>query len=163
EVHESSDGVSALQGGVPRTGSRTELAQENWTPSARLLSSAAGGLLALYGARRQDGIGSAMGVAGVTLAMRGITNLSARRLTGFGAGRRSVDIRKTITFGAPVERVFEYFSNWENWPAWMTHVREVRRTGTVGGDERTHWVVDGPGGLAISWDAITTKLVPNES
>lgn len=118
--------------------------------------------MALYGARRRDGVGSALGVAGLTLAARGMTNMSARRLTGVGAGRRSVDVRKTITIHAPVERVFEHFSQWENWPSWMTHVREVRRSGTVGGDERTHWVVDGPAGVPVSWNAITTKFVPNE-
>ncbi|HEU4630470.1 MAG TPA: SRPBCC family protein [Gemmatimonadaceae bacterium] len=162
EVHESAANVPALQGGRPRTGGRPEFAQENWTPAARLLAGAAGGTLALYAARRRDALGTLLGVGGVALAARGASNLSARRLTGVGAGRHAVRVRKTITINAPVERVFEHFAAWERWPSWMSHVREVRRTGTVGGDERTHWVVDGPAGVPIAWDAVTTRLLPNE-
>lgn len=163
QVHESAEGVSALQGGSRRDGRRSELAQENWTPAVRLLGGAVGGVLALYGASRGDRMGSALGLAGMGLAARGVTNLSARRLTGIGAGRRSVNVRKTITINAPVERVFEYFAEWERWPEWMSHVREVQRTGTVGGNERTHWVVDGPAGVPLRWNAMTTRFVHNEA
>jgi uncharacterized membrane protein len=37
-------------------------------------------------------------------------------------------------------------------------VREVRRTGP----DRTHWVVAGPGGTPIEWDAVVTKRMSNE-
>ena len=162
EVHASAEHVPALQGGLRRTGDRPELAQENWAPAARLLTGAAGSALALYAARRRDTLGTMLGVAGIALAARGATNLSVQRLTGVGAGRRAVDVQKTITVVAPVERVFAFFADWERWPTWMSHVREVRRTGTVGADVRTHWVVDGPAGVPLAWDAITTRLVPNE-
>lgn len=162
-VHEAADRVSALQGGVHRTGGRTPLAQENWTPAARVLTGAAGSALALYAARRRDRLATVLGVTGLALAARGATNLSTQRLTGVGAGRRAVDVRKTITIHAPVDRVFAHFADWERWPAWMTHVREVRPAGTVAGDTRTHWVVDGPAGVPVAWDAITTELVPNEA
>jgi len=49
----------------------------------------------------------------------------------------------------------------EHWPNWMSHVREVRSHGAsdaVG--ERTHWVVDGPAGTTVEWDAETTRFVP---
>ena len=32
----------------------------------------------------------------------------------------------------------------------------------IRGRERTHWIVDGPLGVPVSWDAITTGIVPNE-
>ena len=163
DAHESAEHVPALQGGTARTGGRLELAQENWSPAARLLTGAAGGALALYATRRRDTLGSLLGVAGLALAARGATNLSSQRLTGIGAQRRAVDVQKAITINAPVERVFEFFSAWENWPRWMSHVREVRRTGTVAGDDRTHWVVDGPAGVPIAWNAVTTKLVPDDT
>jgi uncharacterized membrane protein len=161
EVHESAEGVPGLQGGQERIGERPELAQENWAPAARLLTGAVGSALAIYGARRRDALGAALGLAGLALATRGATNRPAKRLAGV-AGRRAIDVRKTITVNAPVGRVFGFFSQWENWPRWMSHVREVRHAGTVGGDARTHWVVDGPAGVPIEWDALTTKLVPNE-
>jgi uncharacterized membrane protein len=163
EVHESATDVPALQGGTGRPRNVPDLAQENWTPAARFLTGAVGGALAVYAARRRDALGTVLGFAGLALATRGSTNLSTQRLTGVGAGRRAVDVQKTITVNAPVERVFDFFSAWENWPRWMSHVREVRRTGTLAGADRTHWVVDGPAGVPVTWDAVTTKLVPNEA
>ena len=44
----------------------------------------------------------------------------------------------------------------------MPHVREVTNRGMTNGRERTHWVVDGPLGVPVAWDAVTTKLVPDE-
>lgn len=162
EVHESAEHVPALQGGVRRKGMVSEFRQERWTPAARLFTTAAGGALALFAARRRSGAWPALGVAGLALATRGATNLSTQRLTGIRAGKRAVDVQKAITVSAPVEEVFAFFSHWENWPSWMKHVREVTRTGTVGGQARTHWVVDGPAGVPISWDAVVTEMVPNE-
>lgn len=80
------------------------------------------------------------------------------RLLRAGGGRRTVALRKTIFISAPVERVFDFFREFENYPAFMTRVRDVRE---VGGN-RTHWVVDGPEGITVEWDADTTKFVPNE-
>ncbi|HEX7123044.1 MAG TPA: SRPBCC family protein, partial [Gemmatimonadaceae bacterium] len=70
---------------------------------------------------------------------------------------------KTITIHAPIEQVWAYLTEWERFPQWMTHVREVRASGVPGSiGERTHWVVDGPAGTTVSWDAETTRLVQNE-
>src|SRR5688572_7413949 len=77
-------------------------------------------------------------------------------------GRRTMEIRESVTVDAPPGRVYTFLTEWEQWPQWMSHVREVTPRGRVGGRERTHWVVDGPLGVPVSWDAITTSLVPNE-
>ena len=45
---------------------------------------------------------------------------------------------------------------------WMPHVREVTNRGMTNGRERTHWVVDGPLGVPVAWDAVTTQLVPDQ-
>jgi uncharacterized membrane protein len=79
----------------------------------------------------------------------------ARRWSDTGEG---IEVVRTMTVEAPVERVFEFWSDFENFPRFMSHVREVRRTGP----DRTHWVVAGPGGTPIEWDAVVTKRVPNE-
>lgn len=161
EPHETADGVPALQGGVNRE-PRSELAQENWAPATRLLATAAGAALAVWGAQRKGLPAAAARFTGTALALRGLTNLPARRLTGIAAGRRAVTVQKAITVQAPLERVFEFFRQWENWPRWMSHVQEVRSAGTTGAQARTHWVVDGPVGTTVRWDALTTELVPNE-
>ena len=161
ELHETAEGIPALQGGVHRE-PRPELAQEHWAPGTRLVMGAAGSAVALWGLRRKGWPGMAARFAGAAVARRAITNMPVRRLTGVGAGRRAIDVQKSITVQAPVARVFAFFTEWENWPRWMSHVREVRSTGSVPGEDRTHWVVDGPAGTTVSWDAITTALVPNE-
>jgi uncharacterized membrane protein len=160
EPHATAEGVPALQGGVPRE-RRFELAQENWAPATRLIATAAGTALAVWGAQRKGVPALAARFVGAALAVRGLTNLPARRLTGVAAGRRAVTVQKAITVQAPIDRIFAFFTQWENWPRWMSHVREVRTTG-VTGDVRTHWVVDGPAGTTVRWDALTTDFVPNE-
>jgi uncharacterized membrane protein len=30
------------------------------------------------------------------------------------------------------------------------------------GEDRSHWVVDGPAGVPVEWDAVITRLEPNE-
>jgi uncharacterized membrane protein/osmotically-inducible protein OsmY len=162
QAHESAEGVPGLQGGVERDGGEFELRQSNWTPAARLLTTVAGGALALYGARQRGAAGAALGLAGVALFSRGASNSELARLAGL-RGRDAVNIQKAIAVNAPIEDVFDRFTQWENWPHWMSHVREIRRSGPRGVvGERTHWVVDGPAGRAIEWDAETTRILPNE-
>lgn len=81
--------------------------QRHWSPTTRLLMGAAGGVLAIYGAGRRDAFGNALGVSGLTLLARASTNIEFKRLLGVGAGRRAVDIQKTININAPIARVFE--------------------------------------------------------
>jgi uncharacterized membrane protein len=157
ERHERADDVPGLQGGTPRRGDAFELLQENWTPAARVLAGAAGGALALVGARRRDALGTALSVAGLALLSRSATNTELRRLLG-GGGRRGIDIQKAINIAAPIDDVFAFFTSYENFPRFMSHVREVRDAG----DNRSHWVVDGPAGVPVEWDAVITKLEPNE-
>jgi uncharacterized membrane protein len=100
----------------------------------------------------------ALGVAGLALAMRGATNLEMRRLLGGERARRAVEFQKTININVPIEQAFTFFTDFENYPRFMSHVREVRDLS--GG--RTHWVVDGPAGSTVEWDAVITSLVPSD-
>jgi uncharacterized membrane protein len=80
--------------------------QEHWAPAPRLLISATGGGLAIYGVRRGDALGGLLGALGLGLLARGTTNFKVERVLGLGAGRRAGDVQKTITIDAPVEEVF---------------------------------------------------------
>ena len=154
EIHDRADNVPGLQGGTRRTGHEFELRQENWSPAARLLVGIVGSALAVTGLRRRDGVGAALGLMGLTLVSRSATNTEVRRLVGAGAGRRAVDVQKTISIGVPLHDVFEFFTSYENFPRFMRHVREVRDLG----NDRSHWVVDGPAGVPVEWDAELTQL-----
>jgi uncharacterized membrane protein len=157
EVHERADDVPGLQGGTARRGDEFELFQENWTPAARVLVGATGGALAFAGTRRRDALGAAVSLVGLALLSRSASNTELRRLLG-GGGRRGREVQKAINIAAPLETVFTFFTNYDNFPRFMSHVREVRDTG----DGRSHWKVDGPAGVPVEWDAVITRLEPNE-
>jgi uncharacterized membrane protein len=75
-------------------------------------------------------------------------------MRGTSAGRR---VERSVDVNASVERVYKFWRNLENIPKVMEHVREVR---TVG-EDRSHWVVDGPFGETYEWDAEIIRDVPN--
>jgi uncharacterized membrane protein len=49
--------------------------------------------------------------------------------------------------------VFDVWSRYENFPHFMSHVIEVRDLG----QKRSHWVVHGPAGTNVEWDAVLTQ------
>jgi uncharacterized membrane protein len=157
EVRASGEGVPALQGGRRRE-ARPELAQENWAPAIRVLAGAVGGAVAYRGLRGEGPVAPVLVLLGGALVARALTNLPASRLTGIGAGRRAIDFQKAIHVDAPVERVWDLWSNLESWPRFMSHLKEVRGTS----EGRSHWVAVGPAGTSVEWDAITTEWLPNE-
>ncbi|HVS76867.1 MAG TPA: SRPBCC family protein [Steroidobacteraceae bacterium] len=155
-VYESSAGISALQGGGRAPGRRFGPFQENWPPGVRVVMGAAGGALLINAlAGRRSALGLLGGLAGVALIARSSANMSIDRLVG--VRRPAMELQKCIDVAAPVEQVFEAFSQLERLPELMTHVREVR----VRGDGTSQWTVDGPAGRTVSWEAVTTRLEPN--
>ncbi len=159
ERHDEPGNVPALQGGETREGERAALSQKSWSPATRALVGAAGVILVGVGVRRGRLAGAALSAVGTTLVTRALTDSDIRRLVGVGGGRRGVDLEKTITIDAPTADVFAFWQHYENFPKFMSHVREVR-AGEI--DGRSYWVVDGPAGVPISFEAETTRVVPNE-
>jgi uncharacterized membrane protein len=68
-------------------------------------------------------------------------------------------VEGNIEVQAPVQKVYEYWQNLENLPHFMSNVQEVRSTGP----DTTHWVVKGPLGSTLEFDARTTQDQPNEA
>jgi uncharacterized membrane protein len=159
ELHENAGDVPALQGGKRRSGERYGPFKTTWSPTTRLLTGVAGGALTLYGGKRRGAVGSAMSTVGLGMLTRALTNLETRRLVGLDGEGKGVDIEKTITIDAPVDKVFAYWSHPENFPEFMSHVREVRRID----DGMYRWKVGGPAGLLIEWDAAITELDFNKT
>jgi uncharacterized membrane protein len=158
QIHQHAGTVPGLQGGRRPRRERIDLAQANWSPTTRFLAATAGcGLMANCLARRTPGA-VLLGTVGFGMFLRGLTNLELRRLVRLGAGRRAVDVCKTITIAAPIEEVFEFWRHYENFPRFMANLCEVRDLG----DGRSHWVAMGPGGMSVSWTAVLTRVLPNE-
>jgi uncharacterized membrane protein len=157
ESHMRSDNVPGLQERMGRDGTPFDLMQADWSPARRLLTALGGGALLAYGIRRGDWAGAALGAMGAGLFARGATNRGVKRLIGVRGGRRAVDFHKTINIKAPVSVVYDFWNNLENFPRFMSRVREVVNKG----NGVSHWVVEGPGGVAVEWDAMITKFIPN--
>jgi uncharacterized membrane protein len=155
-VYSEPGNLPALQGGEPRIGERFELLQENWSPAARIMAGGAGAALMLAALRARGGLGALMGVSGSALLARAVANRDLASLLGFG--RRGISVQKTIYVAAPVERVFDFWTDYQNFPRFMHHVRDVRPMA----DNRSHWVVAGPAGVPVQWTAEVTRVVPGE-
>jgi uncharacterized membrane protein len=159
EPHQQADHVPALQGGRMRRNSRVDLLQPRWSPTTRLLVGAGGAGLATYGATRRDVPGWLLTTGGAMLVVRAAANLDIQRLIGIGAGRRAIDIQKTITIDSPVDTVFAFWTAYENFPLFMSRVLDVR----PGARERqSHWTVAGPTGAPIEFETEIVSLIPKE-
>lgn len=92
-----------------------------------------------------------LGVA--TAAVAGVAALdvmAGRRESRHDEGRRSFEhVTKAMTVNRPPAEVYEFWRNLENLPRFMRHLRSV----SVTGQGRSHWVVQGPGGIDAEWDA----------
>lgn len=153
-AHKHAAGIPALQGGS-KVEMRSGFMRDNWAPAVRGTAILGGGLLGAYGLLRRSPTGTALAAAGIGLLIRGMTNIPVRRLTGIGAGHRAVDLHKTIEIMAPPETVFDAWATYDNFPLFMSHVLEVRDLG----DLRSHWVVQGPMGARIEWNACLTECI----
>jgi len=158
EAHEQADNLPSLQGEGTRPGYRFELLQENWSPTTRVLAGLTGGALAAYALNRRDAVSLVLGAVGIGLLTRGVTNMEMKRLVGVGTGRRAVEIQKNINIAASLKDVYQFWCNFENFPGFMSNVREVKDLG----NGRSHWVVSGPAGVPVEWDAVITKQIPSE-
>lgn len=65
-------------------------------------------------------------------------------------------IEKVIEIDAPIERVFDLFSDFENFPRWMRHIRDVHYSGR----RYTRWTADAPLGTSVEWEAETIAFDP---
>ena len=148
--------VSALQGGMPRSGNRFELMQDNWSPAARLLTGVVGAGMLASAFRARAGMCALLGIGGSALLARAATNIDVSSLLGFG--RRGITVQKVINLDAPVERVFGFWADYQNFPRFMRNVRDVQR---VAGN-RSRWIVAGPAGVPVHWVAEVTRVEPNQ-
>ncbi len=158
QVHSQPENVPGLQGPGKRPGTTWGFSRTNWSPTHRVIAGTTGATLAAVAAtRRTNPLALAAGLAGLAFALRGITNKQVKRLAGFGAGRGAVTVHKTMEFNTPVQTVWEMWDNYQNFPRFMSNVEEVRDLGSG----RSHWVVKGPAGKSVEWDAVVTKRIPN--
>jgi uncharacterized membrane protein len=121
----------------------------------RWVSGVSGAALALYGMRRRTVDGIALTALGAALLYRGLTGRSRLykaldlRLVRTTSGQQRIEVVKTLTINRSPEDLYRFWRNFENLPTVMQHLESV----TVQDDKRSHWVVKGPGGKQLEWDA----------
>jgi len=134
---------------------------ENW------LALGTGALLLFAGASRRSVVGACLAASSAPLLYRGITGQWPHVLNGHQrpdstraalAGERGVHVRESVRVEMPVSDVYRFWRRLENLPRFMTHLRRVTETS----DGKSHWVADGPAGLAVEWDAEIINAVEDQ-
>lgn len=132
----------------------------NISAGERWASLVVGGALVVVGLRRASLPGVLVSLAGGGLVYRGLRGYS-RVYESVGiavsGGRRlalvprstAVTVERTVSIEKPAEELYRFWRRLDNVPAFMRHVESVRPIG----ERRSHWVVRGPRGRRIEWDA----------
>jgi uncharacterized membrane protein len=67
-------------------------------------------------------------------------------------------IEQSVIITRPRDELFRFWRSLENLPRFMDHLQAI----TVLDDRHSHWVVKGPAGVRLEWDAEITHEVENE-
>ena len=144
--------------------------QKNVGEPERWLSVIAGSAIAAYGLKMRSVPGLVLAGVGGALVWRGATGhcnvyeamgVSTAEEDGsnvsvpYGKGIR---VEESVTIDAAPERVYAFWRNFENLPKFLHNVESVE----VIDSKRSHWVVRGPAGMKVEWDAEIINEIPNE-
>jgi uncharacterized membrane protein len=132
-------------------------------------ASIAGGIaLVVAGLSRRTFPGLLMAVVGGLFVARGLgghcklyqsigVSTADTRSSGV-PGHTGQKIEKTIQIVCPPAEVFRFWRNLENLSEFMENIESIR----VLDDRRSHWIVRGPAGRLIEWDAEIVNEHPDE-
>ena len=70
----------------------------------------------------------------------------------------STQVTKSIIVKGAPRALYAMWSDFESFPRFMKPVKRVVKTG----DRTSHWIVEGPLGRTIEWDAEATRLEENK-
>jgi len=144
--------------------------EANVSDTERVVSLAAGGLLAGLGMTTSGLPRILLTVAGGALAFRGISGwcgmysaLGMNTACGHGPNTavkagHGVKVEESVTVNRPPSDLFSFWRQFSRLPQFMTHLKEVRESGP----SRSHWVATGPLGTAVEWDAEVYNERPYE-
>jgi uncharacterized membrane protein len=127
----------------------------------RIISGAAGGLLALLGARKRGPLGLLLAAAGGYLVYRAATgNDPVMQVAGGGGAVASkpIFVEHSVVIDRPAQEVYDYWRKLENLPHVMSHLESV----TALDDRRSRWVAKAPLGTHVEWEAEIVNDKPGE-
>lgn len=118
--------------------------------------------LALLGAGLVSSKSQRGRVLAATAAVAGVTALDIlcrRQLNGETQQPSAVNTIQSVAVNRTPEECYQFWRDLQNLPRFMQHVESIQ----VVDGRRSHWVVNGPGGSTVEWDAEITDDVPNEA
>ena len=71
---------------------------------------------------------------------------------------RTVEVRESIQINCTPAELYKFWRNFQNLPKFMSNLESVETLG----DNRFHWLVRGPAGKRIEWDAEITEEQENQ-
>lgn len=120
------------------------------------LARLAGGGLAAYGLLRRGNVGGLLRTLGLGLAATGERRAVPAVPRG-GERRRTIDIQQSLYVDAPLERVYSFGTSYANLPLFLSNVHKVSDLGCG----RSRWIVGGPAGERVAWNAVVTEREAN--
>jgi uncharacterized membrane protein len=135
----------------------------------RWASVLAGGAIAVAGLRAGSLTGLFGAALGGALLYRGLSgHCPAYSALGFdtadheGAApedyfSRGIHVEESMTINRTPWDLYLFWRNFDNLPRFMHHVKSVK----VIDEKRSHWVIDGPAGKDVQWDAEIINDEPN--
>lgn len=164
--------VRETLGGFSRSARKTlpALGRANVAPGERLGSLVTGAALLAAGLRRGGAPGLLSAAAGGALLLRGATghcalyqalgiNTAGPRTEGASlVGNDGICVEKTLIINRSPEDLYRFWRDFENLPRVMRHLESV----TVQDGRRSRWVVRGPAGRTVEWDAEIINERENE-
>lgn len=118
--------------------------------------------LALLGAGLVSGKSQRGRVLAATAAVAGVTALDVlcrKQLSNGISVNGAVHTTQSIAVNRSPEECYQFWRDLQNLPRFMQHVESIEVTD----GRRSRWVVKGPGGTNIEWDAEITDDIPNQA
>ena len=135
----------------------------------RWASAIAGGAIAFAGLKSRSVLGLVGAALGGALLYRGLAgNCPAYSALGFDTAdhdaaapedyfSRGIHVEESMTINRTPWDLYLFWRNFDNLPRFMQHVKSVKVTD----EKKSHWVVDGPAGKDVEWDAEVINDEPN--
>jgi uncharacterized membrane protein len=137
----------------------SNVGQPNIGQQGRIISGAAGGVLALLGARKRGPLGLLLAAAGGYLVYRAATgNDPVMQAAGGTASSKPIFVEHSVVIDRPAQQVYDYWRKLENLPHVMSHLESV----TTLDDRRSRWVAKAPLGSHVEWEAEIVNDKPGE-
>jgi uncharacterized membrane protein len=133
----------------------------------RVASVGLGAALVVIGLALRSRRGLSLALTGAGLAYRGLggrclvyraLGINRAAVQDTTTGNLGVKVERSAPIDAPRENLYAFWRDFRNLPIVMPNVERV----DVESDTRSHWVVKGPLGTSLEWDAEIINDVPNQ-